>query len=107
MEFNYRKDCRDDTVIGGVNKMEQMVLDVMRQALLIIMKTAAPILLTGLGIGLVISIFQAATSIQEQTLAFVPKIIGMFLAIILFGSWIMATLVAFMTSIFNSFTQFI
>ncbi|MDF2612675.1 MAG: fliQ [Clostridia bacterium] len=87
--------------------MEQLVLDIMREALMIIIKTSMPILLTGLTIGLVVSIFQTATSIQEQTLAFIPKIIGTFLAIILFGSWIMTVLVTFTVKIFSSFNTYL
>ncbi|WP_069997467.1 flagellar biosynthesis protein FliQ [Cellulosilyticum sp. I15G10I2] len=87
--------------------MEQLVLDLMREALMIIIKVSLPILLTGLTIGLVVSIFQTATSIQEQTLAFIPKIIGTFLAIILFGSWIMTMLVNFATKIFTSFNTYL
>lgn len=87
--------------------MEQLVLDLMREALITVIKTSLPILLTGLTIGLVVSIFQTATSIQEQTLAFIPKIIGTFMAIILFGSWIMTILVTFTTKIFSSFNIYL
>ncbi len=87
--------------------MEQLVLDLMRDALMTIIKVSLPILLTGLTIGLIVSIFQTATSIQEQTLAFIPKIIGTFLAIIIFGSWIMSMLINFATKIFSSFNSFI
>jgi flagellar biosynthetic protein FliQ len=87
--------------------MQQLVLDLMREALIIIIKASLPILLTGLVIGLVVSIFQTATSIQEQTLAFIPKIIGTFLAIIIFGSWIMSILITFTTKIFSSFNSYL
>ncbi len=87
--------------------MEQLILDVMRDALMTVIKASLPILLTGLTIGLVVSIFQTATSIQEQTLAFIPKIIGTFLAIIIFGAWIMTVLVNFTTRIFTSFNLYI
>lgn len=83
--------------------MEQIVLDYMREALLMIIKVSLPILLTGLVVGLIVSIFQTATSIQEQTLAFVPKIIAVFLAIILFGSWIMNMLTVYTIRVFSSF----
>lgn len=83
--------------------MEQVVLDIMRDALMMIIKTSLPILLTGLCIGLIVSIFQTATSIQEQTLAFVPKIIAVFLAIIVFGSWIMNILSAYTINLYRSF----
>ena len=87
--------------------MEQLVLDLMREALITVIKTSLPILLTGLIIGLVVSIFQTATSIQEQTLAFIPKIIGTFLATIVFGSWIMTILITFTTKIFSSFNSYL
>ena len=64
--------------------MEQLVLDIMREALIMIIKVSLPILLSGLVVGLIVSIFQTATSIQEQTLAFIPKIIAVFVAIIIF-----------------------
>ncbi len=83
--------------------MEQIVLDYMREALMMIIKVSLPILLTGLVVGLIISIFQTATSIQEQTLAFVPKIIAVFLAIILFGSWMMNMLTVYTIRLFSSF----
>ena len=87
--------------------MEELVIDVMREALFNIIKVASPMLLTALVIGLTVSIFQTATSIQEQTLAFIPKIVGVFLAIIIFGSWIMNTLSTFITKIFDSFSLFL
>ncbi len=84
--------------------MEQIVLDYMKEALLMIIKVSLPILMTGLVVGLIISIFQTATSIQEQTLAFVPKIIAVFLAIILFGPWIINMLSTYTIRLFSSFT---
>lgn len=87
--------------------MQQVVLDLMRDALFMIIKISLPILLVGLVVGLIVSIFQTATSIQEQTLAFVPKIIAVFLAIIIFGSWIMNTLASYTTQVFSSFNSLI
>lgn len=87
--------------------MEQLVLDVIRDALMMIIKTSLPILLTGLVVGLVVSVFQTATSIQEQTLAFVPKIIAVFMAIIVFGSWIIQLLTTYTTALFSSFNTFL
>ena len=83
--------------------MEQVVLDIIRDALFMIIKVSMPILLTGLVVGLIVSIFQTATSIQEQTLAFIPKIVAVFLSIIIFGSWIMNVLSAYTTELFKSF----
>lgn len=84
--------------------MEQLVLDVMRETMMMIIKASLPLLLTGLVIGLIVSIFQTATSIQEQTLAFVPKIIGVFLAIILFGPWIINILQTYTIRMFSLFS---
>ena len=60
----------------------EMVVDVMKEGLFVILKTAAPPLIVSLVIGLAISIFQTVTSIQEETLTFVPKIVGMFLCLL-------------------------
>ena len=87
--------------------MEQVVLDIIRDALFMIIKVSMPILLTGLAVGLTVSIFQTATSIQEQTLAFIPKIVAVFLAIIIFGSWIMNVLSTYTTELFKSFNVLI
>lgn len=87
--------------------MEQQVLDLLREGVLVIIKTSMPMLLSALVIGLVVSIFQAVTSIQEQTLAFVPKILAVFLSIVLFGSWILQILVKFIDKIFSSFSSFL
>lgn len=87
--------------------MEQQVLDLMRETITVMMKVSTPILLVALIVGLVVSIFQAATSIQEQTLAFVPKIIAVFLSLIIFGSWLMTTLVGFASKIFHSLNMFL
>ncbi len=84
--------------------MEQLVLDIMRETMLMIIKASLPLLLTGLLIGLIISIFQTATSIQEQTLSFVPKIIGVFLALILFGPWIINILQTYTIRMFGLFS---
>ena len=84
--------------------MEQIVLDYMSEALMMIIKVSLPILITGLVVGLIISIFQTATSIQEQTLAFVPKIIAVFIEIIVFGPWILNMLSTYTIKLFSSFT---
>lgn len=87
--------------------MEQQVIDVMRSAILMILKVSAPLLLMALIVGLAVSIFQTTTSIQEQTLAFVPKIVAVFLALIIFGPWMMNTLIEFINSTYRSFNMFI
>ena len=87
--------------------MEQQVIDVMRSAILMILKVSAPLLLMALIVGLVVSIFQTTTSIQEQTLAFVPKIVAVFLSLIIFGPWMMTTLMDFIISVYRSFNMFL
>jgi len=87
--------------------MEQQVIDVMRSAILMILKVSAPLLLMALIVGLAVSIFQTTTSIQEQTLAFVPKIVAVFLSLIIFGPWMMVTLMEFINSVYRSFNMFL
>ena len=82
---------------------EGQVMDIAREALYLIIKVSAPLLLTSLFIGLIISIFQTVTSIQEQTLTFVPKIIAVFLGMMLVGGWILENIVSFMTELWGNF----
>jgi flagellar biosynthetic protein FliQ len=77
------------------------VIDLGRQALWTIALVSAPLLLVALAVGLVIGIVQAATSINEMTLSFIPKLIAMAMALMLFGSWMLVTLVDFTRSIFE------
>jgi flagellar biosynthetic protein FliQ len=76
------------------------VITIMRESLLTILIVSAPMLGIGMIVGLVISIFQTTTSIQEQTLTFVPKIVAIFFALILFGAWMIRTLVNYTNHIF-------
>ena len=71
------------------------VSEMTNNALYVIIKVSLPVLLVSLIVGLIISIFQTVTSIQEQTLTFVPKIIAIFLTLILLGSWMMNTMVEY------------
>ena len=84
-----------------------IVIDIAREALWLIIICAAPMLLVSLVVGLVISIFQTVTSIQEQTLTFVPKIISIFITLILCGGWIMDNIVSFMTRLFENFATYV
>ena len=83
------------------------VVQIANQALYLIIKTAAPVLLVSLIIGLIISIFQTVTYIQEQTLTFVPKIIGVFMAIMLLGGWMLNNISDFMTQLWSDFSIYI
>lgn len=77
------------------------------EALYTIIKCSAPLLLVSLVVGLIVSIFQTVTSIQEQTLTFVPKILAIFLTLILLGHWIMNTMVEYMTKLWLNFNEYI
>lgn len=82
------------------------VLDVAREAIYTIIICGAPLLLISLIVGLIISIFQTVTSIQEQTLTFVPKIVCVFLSLVLFGNWMMTAMVEFMTNLWSNFGMY-
>ena len=71
---------------------QELVLDIISQGLLTVMMVAAPPLIVGLAAGLIMSIFQTVTSIQEPTLAFIPKIMAVLVAILTFGPFMMARL---------------
>ena len=86
---------------------EGVVLDIAREAFTTIIITAAPALLVSLIIGLIVSVFQTVTSIQEQTLTFVPKIIAVFLTLMLLGGWMLDKMVDFMTKLWNNFSLYI
>ena len=84
----------------------EAVLDVAIETIWTIIITTAPLLIVSLVVGLVVSIFQAVTSIQEQTLTFVPKILAIFICMMIFGSFILNTIIDFMTKLWNSFGEY-
>jgi len=86
---------------------EEQVLDIARQALYTIILCSAPLLIISLVVGLVVSIFQTVTSIQEQTLTFVPKIICVFLGMMIFGSWILTNLTEFINTLWSDFSIYL
>jgi len=79
----------------------ESILDVVREGVYTLLITAAPALILALGVGLLIGIFQAVTSINEQTLTMVPKILVVFLTLVFFGGWMLENLIDFFTQIFN------
>jgi len=79
-----------------------MAVQIGRDALSMVMLVAAPVLGLGLLVGILVSIFQATTQIQEQTLAFIPKIIAVFIAILVFGPWMLSLMVDYTREIFIS-----
>ena len=80
---------------------EVAVLEVGRDALVVILKTSGPIMLVGLLVGIIIALFQALTTIQEMTLTFVPKIIAIFIAIVVFLPFMMTTVIEFANTLFD------
>ncbi|MBI2252356.1 MAG: flagellar biosynthesis protein FliQ [Armatimonadetes bacterium] len=84
---------------------EGYILYICAQALYLILILSAPMLLSALIVGLIISIFQATTQIQEQTLSFVPKIIATFLSIVIFGTWMAGMLADFTVKLLNNIVK--
>jgi len=80
----------------------ESVMTMGRAAMEVTLMVAAPLLLVALIIGLIISIFQAATQINEATLSFIPKLIGIFIALVLAGPWMLATMLDYMRGVFTS-----
>lgn len=84
-------------VVGGIA----------RDALWLILKMSAPVLLVSLVVGLIVSIFQTVTSIQEQTLTFVPKIIAIFIALMVFGNWMLVSITQYIVELWSNFSLYI
>ena len=83
------------------------VMEIAAKAVWIIIKSSAPLLIVSLVVGLIISIFQTVTSIQEQTLTFVPKLIAIFIVIIIAGHWIMNNVSQFFIELMTNLDKFI
>ena len=86
---------------------DTIIIDIARQAVYLVIKASAPMLLASLIDGLIISILQTVTSIQEQTLTFVPKLIAVFLVMIIAGSWILNSLRDYMVDLYSNFSFYI
>ncbi|MBO6179665.1 MAG: flagellar biosynthesis protein FliQ [Selenomonadaceae bacterium] len=84
-----------------------IVIQLAQNALVIVLLVSAPMLGLGLIVGLMVSVFQATTSIQEQTLAFIPKIIAVFVAILIFGPWMLRIMVGYVTQVFVNLPLYI
>lgn len=85
----------------------EFIIGLASQAVYLVLEVSAPMLVLGLVVGLIISIFQATTQIQEQTLAFVPKIVAVLLALLLFGPWIITKLIDFTSQILGNLYMYI
>ena len=86
---------------------EGQVLDLARDAVYTIIVSSAPLLLISLAVGLIVSIIQTVTSIQEQTLTFVPKILAVFAGLLLFGSWILKNLTTLIEALWSNFSLYL
>jgi flagellar biosynthetic protein FliQ len=85
----------------------EFVIGFARQSIELTLAIALPMLVVGLGVGVVVSVLQAATQIQEMTLTFVPKIIAVFLALLISFPWIMDKMITFTQDVFLNFPQYI
>ena len=83
------------------------VVTVARQTIWVIVKTSVPLLLVSMIVGLIISLFQTLTSIQEQTLTFVPKLLAIMIALMIMGNWLLNEIVSFMQMLWSSFSQYV
>ncbi|MCR5635239.1 MAG: flagellar biosynthesis protein FliQ [Lachnospiraceae bacterium] len=85
----------------------EVVVQIISDGLFCVVKTAAPVLLVSLVVGLIISVFQTITSIQEQTLTFVPKLLLVFGTMMLLGNWMIDNIITFMENLWGNFSVYI
>ncbi|MEI7027319.1 flagellar biosynthesis protein FliQ [Paenibacillus sp. y28] len=85
----------------------EFVIKIAGEAVYTVLKASSPMLVLALVVGLLVSIFQATTQIQEQTLAFVPKIVAVLLSVLIFGPWILTTLIDFTYNILNNLYKYV
>ncbi|MBP0726226.1 flagellar biosynthesis protein FliQ [Bacillus sp. RG28] len=86
---------------------QEFIISLAQKAIYTLFVVSGPLLIIALVVGLVVSIFQATTQIQEQTLAFIPKIVAVLVALIFFGPWMLTKIVEFTYQIFSNLNQFI
>lgn len=86
---------------------QEMVMDIGIEAIKVALMISAPVLLLGLLVGLIVSIIQATTQIQEATLSFIPKLIAIALALLVFGPWMMNTMYGFTVNLFENIPNLI
>jgi len=86
---------------------QELVIEIAERAIWVILLASGPLLILALVTGLSVSIFQATTQIQEQTLAFVPKIVSVLVGIVIFGPWMLARVTTFATDIFENLGRYV
>ncbi|MBY4603918.1 MULTISPECIES: flagellar biosynthesis protein FliQ [Bacillus] len=84
----------------------EFVISMAEKAVYVTLMISGPLLAIALLVGLIVSVFQATTQIQEQTLAFIPKIVAVLLALIFFGPWMLSTILSFTTELFSNLNRF-
>ncbi|WP_101843895.1 flagellar biosynthesis protein FliQ [Halobacillus sp. Marseille-P3879] len=85
----------------------EMVLSFAKEGIYTVLLVSGPLLILALAVGLLVSIFQATTQIQEQTLAFIPKIVAVLIGMIFFGSWMLTTMVEFTVRVFENLNMLV
>lgn len=85
----------------------EFVLSLAEKGIYTILLVAGPLLILALGIGLLVSVFQATTQIQEQTLAFIPKIVAVLVGLVIFGPWMLSKMVEFTVDLYQNMNQFV
>lgn len=85
----------------------ETVIDVAKQGIYTVLIVSGPLLIIALAVGLLVSIFQATTQIQEQTLAFVPKIVAVLAGLVIFGPWMLSHMLSYANEIFSNLNRFV
>ncbi|GKV67812.1 flagellar biosynthetic protein FliQ [Sporosarcina sp. NCCP-2716] len=85
----------------------ELIIEIAERSIWVILMASGPLLIVALVTGLAVSIFQATTQIQEQTLAFVPKIIAVMVAIVFFGPWMLSKVTAYAADIFDNLSRYV
>lgn len=84
----------------------ELVNQIIKQALITVLLASAPALIIGMFVGLVISVFQAVSQIHEVTLAFIPKIVAIFISLIIFGPWIISVIIQFAINLWTNLSNY-
>ena len=85
----------------------EAIISIAERGIYTVLMISGPLLILALVVGLIVSIFQATTQIQEQTLAFVPKIVAVLLGIVFFGPWMLSYMLSYASEIFSNLTRFV
>ncbi len=84
----------------------EFVITMAERSVYVVLLVSGPLLALALIVGLIVSVFQVTTQIQEQTLAFIPKIVAVLIGLVVFGPWMLSTIVSFTTELFSNLDRF-